>query len=121
MRAMVRRAVPADAGRSPPLEVLVPDPVPAALPFAPPRGRGARRPVLAEAVAQPQHRLDERPEGSPVVVPVPRSEAGWWPGDGDVAWVPAELLLAASGRCSCVPCVELYVAERARAALRVVR
>lgn len=50
-----------------------------------------------------------------VTVPVPRSggaTAGPWHTDGEVAFVPAVLLLAASGRCSCDDCCEAFVRER---------
>ena len=43
-----------------------------------------------------------------VTVPVPRSSdaatAAPWHTQGEVAWVPAVLLLAAAGRCSCDDC-----------------
>lgn len=51
-----------------------------------------------------------------VTVPVPRSSdagaAAPWHTEGDVAFVPAVLLLAASGRCSCDDCCDALVRER---------
>ena len=53
-----------------------------------------------------------------VTVPVPRTSdaasAAPWPTDGNVAWVPAVLLLAAAGRCSCDDCCAVFVREQRR-------
>ncbi len=51
-------------------------------------------------------------------VPVPRTSdaatAAPWRTDGDVAWVPAVLLLAAAGRCSCEDCCAVLVRQQRR-------
>ncbi|MCW2607151.1 MAG: hypothetical protein JWO60_1844 [Frankiales bacterium] len=66
---------------------------------------------LSLVPAQPE---DDLPH---VVVPVPRASdaatAAPWHTQGDVAYVPAVLLLAASGRCSCEDCCAV-LADRMR-------
>lgn len=49
-----------------------------------------------------------------VTVPVPRGsdDAAPWHTQGEIAFVPAVLLLAASGRCSCDDCCDALVRER---------
>lgn len=59
-----------------------------------------------------------------LTVPVPRgSGAGRglpWDGDAEVAWVPAVLLLAASGKCSCDDCCAALVRQQRRGSLSAV-
>lgn len=50
----------------------------------------------------------------PLTVPVPRAGRTPWRRDGDVTWVPAALLLAAAGRCSCDDCCSELARRRAR-------
>ena len=57
---------------------------------------------------------------TPVTVPIPRVPGVDWPGGGEVAFVPAALLLAARGRCSCPPCTEGFVHLLRRTRLRTV-
>ena len=65
------------------------------------------------------HSLAEIANDAPVTVPVPRSEAAGWPGEGEVALVPVALLLAARGQCSCASCVDGFVHLFRRGRLRV--
>jgi hypothetical protein len=46
---------------------------------------------------------------APVTVPIQRSPGLDWPGDGEMAFVPAALMLAARGRCSCDSCLDGFV------------
>ncbi|MGB8649572.1 MAG: hypothetical protein WCD35_02810 [Mycobacteriales bacterium] len=55
-----------------------------------------------------------------MTVPLPRSGGLDWPGDGEVAFVPAALLLAARGKCSCVTCVDGFVHLLRRTQVRAV-
>ncbi|MCU1691246.1 MAG: hypothetical protein JWM64_337 [Frankiales bacterium] len=65
-------------------------------------------------LAQPRDEVDE----VPLVVPVPRAGATPWATDDDgTAWVPAALLLAAAGRCSCAACCQELARDRARRTL----
>ena len=59
-------------------------------------------------------------DDAPVTIPLPRTPGMDWPGDGDVVHVPAALMLAASGRCSCPPCIDGFVHMLARTRLRAV-
>lgn len=79
-------------------------------------------PLLRPALAPVDPGAGAGHEEPPVTVPVARTGgASRWPGAGAVAWVPVELLLASKGRCSCPPCVQSYVGERARGVLHLVR
>ena len=82
----------------------------AALPEAPVNAVAPRR--LSLVPAQPD---DDAPH---VTVPVPRSAdltgTAPWRTQGEVAFVPAVLLLAASGRCSCDDCCAVFVREQRR-------
>ncbi len=54
----------------------------------------------------------------PLVVPVPRAgETPWRTGADGTAWVPAALLLASAGRCSCDTCCRDLARSRARRGL----
>ena len=66
------------------------------------------------------HTLTAIKNDAPVTVPVPRSPGIDWPGGGQVAFVPAALLLAARGRCSCESCVDGFVHMMRRAQLQAV-
>lgn len=66
------------------------------------------------------HDLSAISNDAPVTVPVPRSPDVDWPGGGPVAQVPAALMLAAYGRCSCDTCVEGFVHMMRRQQLRAV-
>lgn len=57
---------------------------------------------------------------APVTIPLPRTPGLDWPGDGEVAFVPAALMLAARGRCSCPNCVDGFVRLLAKSRLRAV-
>jgi hypothetical protein len=57
---------------------------------------------------------------APATVPIPRTPEVDWPGDGEVAFVPAALMLAARGRCSCPTCVDGFVHMLRRSRLRAV-
>ncbi|MCW2500063.1 MAG: hypothetical protein JWN87_1739 [Frankiales bacterium] len=64
------------------------------------------------------HCLDVIENDAPVTVPVRRTTAVDWPGDGEVAFIPAALMLAARGRCSCATCVDGFVALLRRSQVR---
>ncbi|MFN2537515.1 MAG: hypothetical protein ABR549_05110 [Mycobacteriales bacterium] len=66
------------------------------------------------------HALTAIKNDAPVTVPVPRSSGIDWPGEGDVAFVPAALMLAARGRCSCDDCVDAFVHMMRRTRLKAV-
>ncbi len=66
------------------------------------------------------HRAGVILNDAPVTIPLPRSSATNWPGDGAVAHVPAALLLAARGRCCCPTCVDGFVQLVRRARLHAV-
>ena len=66
------------------------------------------------------HTLTAIKNDAPATIPVPRSPGIDWPGEGDVAFVPAALLLAARGRCSCDNCVDGFVHMMRRAQLQAV-
>ena len=66
------------------------------------------------------HTLTAIKNDAPVTVPVPRTPGLDWPGEGDVAFVPAALMLAARGRCSCAECVDGFVHMMRRTRLRAV-
>jgi hypothetical protein len=72
--------------------------------------------VTLTAVHNPGTRHDD----ALVTIPVPRTAAADWPGDNDVAFVPASLLLAARGKCSCPNCVDGFVHMMRRTRLRTV-
>jgi hypothetical protein len=55
-----------------------------------------------------------------VTVPLPRTTAPSWPGSGEVAFVPAALMLAVRGRCSCPNCVDGFVRLLRRTRLHTV-
>jgi hypothetical protein len=55
---------------------------------------------------------------APVTVPIQRSPGLDWPGGGEVAFVPAALMLAARGRCSCDTCLDGFVRLLAKSRLR---
>ena len=55
-----------------------------------------------------------------MTVPVPRFPGMDWPGDDQVAQVPAALILAARGRCSCQSCCEGFVRMMRRVRLKAV-
>ena len=59
-------------------------------------------------------------DDAPVTIPIPRVAGMDWPGEGDVAFVPAALLLAARGRCSCPDCVDGFVHMLRRSRLQAV-
>lgn len=59
-------------------------------------------------------------DDAPVTIPIPRVPGMDWPGGGDVAFVPAALLLAARGRCSCPDCVDGFVHMVRRSRLQAV-
>ena len=48
-------------------------------------------------------------DGVPVTMPLPRTSHMRWGGDEDIVQVPAGLLLAVRGRCSCEDCVDGFV------------
>lgn len=66
------------------------------------------------------HTLTAIKNDAPVTVPVPRAPGLDWPGDGEVAWVPAALMLAVRGRCSCENCVDGFVHMMRRTQLQAV-
>ena len=66
------------------------------------------------------HAIDVITNDAPVTVPVPRTPGIDWPGGGDVAFVPAALMLAARGKCSCPPCVDGFVGLLRRSRLQAV-
>jgi hypothetical protein len=66
------------------------------------------------------HSLGVIANDAPVTIPIRRTSRVDWPGDGEVAFVPAALLLAARGRCSCETCVEGFVHLVRRSQLRAV-
>lgn len=66
------------------------------------------------------HRLDVIANDAPVLVPLPRTPGMNWPGDSETAFVPAALLLAARGRCSCPTCLDGFVHMLRRSQLRAV-
>jgi hypothetical protein len=66
------------------------------------------------------HDMSEIRNDAPVTVPVPRAPGVDWPGDGEVAFVPAALMLAARGRCSCPSCVDGFVHMLRRSRLQAV-
>jgi hypothetical protein len=57
---------------------------------------------------------------APVTIPIQRSPGVNWPGEGEVAFVPAALMLAARGRCSCDECVDGFVRLMGKSRLRAV-
>ena len=59
-------------------------------------------------------------DGLPITVPVARAGRTPWPHDGEVTWVPAALLLAAAGKCSCDDCCSSLARSRARSRLSAV-
>lgn len=59
-------------------------------------------------------------DDAPVTIPIQRVPGMDWPGDGEVAFVPAALLLAARGRCSCPDCVDGFVHMLRRSRLQAV-
>jgi hypothetical protein len=63
---------------------------------------------------------DEVHDGLPMTVPVPRAGDTPWPTVGDTTWVPAALLLAAAGRCSCDDCCAELARSKARRRLAAV-
>lgn len=66
------------------------------------------------------HALDVIADAAPVTIPIPRVEGMDWPGEGEVAFVPAALMLAAYGRCTCSTCVDGFVHMLRRSRLRAV-
>ncbi len=60
------------------------------------------------------HTLDIIENAAPVTIPIPRTPEMDWPGSGDTAFVPAALILAARGRCSCRTCLADFVRMHAR-------
>lgn len=66
------------------------------------------------------HPVDAIDNAAPVTIPIPRRPGIEWPGDGEVAFVPAALMLAARGRCSCPTCVDGFVRLLAKGRLRAV-
>jgi hypothetical protein len=66
------------------------------------------------------HHLSAIKNDAPVTIPVPRTPDLDWPGDGDVAHVPAALMLAAYGRCSCDNCIDGFVHMMRRTRLKAV-
>lgn len=66
------------------------------------------------------HALDVIADAAPVTIPIPRVEGMDWPGEGEVAFVPAALMLAAYGRCTCCTCVDGFVHMLRRSRLRAV-
>jgi hypothetical protein len=57
---------------------------------------------------------------APRTIPIPRTPEMDWPGSGDVAFVPAALMLAVRGRCSCPPCTDGFVHMLRRSRLRAI-
>jgi hypothetical protein len=55
-----------------------------------------------------------------MTVPVPRFPGMDWPGDDQVAQIPAALILAARGRCSCQSCCEGFVHMMRRVRMKAV-
>jgi len=66
------------------------------------------------------HTLTAIKNDAPVTVPLPRTPGIDWPGEGAVAHVPAALMLAARGRCSCDSCVDGFVHMMRRTRLKTV-
>lgn len=66
------------------------------------------------------HTLGVITNDAPVTVPLPRTPAMDWPGDARVVHVPAALMLAAHGRCSCDDCLDGFVRLLARSRMRAV-
>ena len=66
------------------------------------------------------HALSAINNDAPVTVPIPRTPEMDWPGEGAVAQVPAALMLAAYGRCSCDTCVDGFVHMMRRSQLKAV-
>lgn len=66
------------------------------------------------------HSLGVISNDAPVTIPIQRSPGLNWPGDGEMAFVPAALMLAARGRCSCETCTDGFVRLVARSRLRAV-
>lgn len=75
---------------------------------------------MTRTLAPTTHDVSAIANDAPVTVPLPRSEAAGWPGEGEVAFVPAALLLAARGRCSCATCVDGFVHLLRRSRLQAV-
>lgn len=75
---------------------------------------------MARSLAPAVHALGEISNDAPVTIPMQRTPELDWPGDGEVAFVPAALMLAARGRCSCATCVDGFVHMLRRTRLRVV-
>jgi hypothetical protein len=57
---------------------------------------------------------------APVTIPLQRTPDMDWPGDAPVVHVPAALILAARGRCSCDECLDGFVRLLARSRMRTV-
>lgn len=57
---------------------------------------------------------------APVTIPLQRTPGMDWPGDAPVVQVPAALMLAARGRCSCDECLDGFVRMVARSRMRAV-
>lgn len=66
------------------------------------------------------HSLDVITNDAPITIPLQRTPSTDWPGEGDVIHVPAALMLAARGRCSCSECTDGFVRMLARTRLRAV-
>ncbi len=64
--------------------------------------------------------VDDPDDGLPLTVPVPDAGTTPWPSDGGTTWVPAALLLAAAGRCSCDTCCAELARNKARRRLAAV-
>ena len=66
------------------------------------------------------HSLTAIKNDAPFTVPVPRTPDLDWPGGGSVAQIPAGLMLAAYGRCSCDSCIDGFVHMMRKAQLSAV-
>ncbi|MCU1592700.1 MAG: hypothetical protein JWO12_92 [Frankiales bacterium] len=66
------------------------------------------------------HPVDVISNDAPVTIPFPRTPDMDWPGDSPVVHVPAALMLAATGRCSCDNCLDGFVRLLARSRMRAV-
>lgn len=71
------------------------------------------RPMLS-LVSVPDGDEDETYTSLPLTVPVPDAGDTPWPSEAGTTWVPAALLLAAAGKCSCDDCCVELARSRAR-------
>ncbi|MCW2777002.1 MAG: hypothetical protein JWN17_727 [Frankiales bacterium] len=76
------------------------------------------RPTLSLVQVVPAPR--EQDESLPLTVPVAGAGETPWRSEGETTWVPAALLLAAAGRCSCDDCCAVLARTKARRQLAAV-